>query len=421
MNWAANESSRACTVIALGAAVALTALSVSCGSSRVERTVTTHPAPAVAPVAPVVPVAPVAPVAPVTPVTSAAPAVAAAAAVAAPVVDAAAFAAVAARSTFVPEALPLPGNPQAYEPLSRYAAMDIPADNPLTAAKAALGRELYYDTRLSGDGKLSCYSCHVCEKGLTDGRALGKGAFDKPLTRSAPTMWNIGYHHDWYWDGRAKTLEAQAVAAWKGANMGASPDAVTAVLNATPGYAAQFLAVFGGPATADNVGKALASYMRTIVGGHTAWDRWQAGDASAISDTAKRGWEVFQQAKCTDCHAGVLFTDLQYHNVGIGMGAATPDVGRFKVTNLETDTGAFKTPTLRDISQSAPYFHDGSVATLEEAVALMAGGGLANPHLSTDKLKPANLAPAQLADLVEFLKSLDEPCNLPAPPLPPDA
>jgi cytochrome c peroxidase len=322
---------------------------------------------------------------------------------------------------FRPEVLPLPADPADYEPLATYAAMEIPADNPLTAEKAALGRQLYFDKRLSGDLARSCYSCHVCEKGLTDGRALALGAFDKPLTRSAPTMWNVGFHHDWYWDGRAKTLEAQALAAWKGANMGANPEAVAATLDAIPGYAAQFRAVFGGPATPDAVSKALAAYMRTIVGGRTAWDRWQAGDAAALSDAAKRGWDVFQQAGCNGCHAGALLTDLQYHNVGVGMGAAEPDVGRFKVTNVEQNRGAFKTPTLRDIAQSAPYFHDGSVATLEDAVTLMLAGGLPNQWKNTDKLKPVQLTGSQFSDLIAFLKSLDEPCDMPAPPLPPDA
>jgi cytochrome c peroxidase len=323
--------------------------------------------------------------------------------------------------SFRPEVLPLPADPAAYEPLERYAAMEIPADNPLTAGKAALGRQLYYDTRLSGDLARSCYSCHVCEKGLTDGRALALGAFDKPLTRSAPTMWNVGFHQNWYWDGRAKTLEAQALAAWKGANMGADPDKVVAALEAVPGYAEQFRTVFGGPATPDAVAAALAAYMRTIVGGKTPWDRWQAGDEAAVTDAAKRGWEVFQQSGCSGCHTGALFTDLQFHNIGIGMGAAEPDIGRFKVTSVERDKGAFKTPTLRDIAQSAPYFHDGSVATLEDAVKLVLAGGIDNPWKNTDKLKPVTLAPQQFSDLIEFLKSLDEPCAMPAPPLPPGA
>src|SRR5688500_17299915 len=152
-----------------------------------------------------------------------------------------------------------PSDPTAYAPLDRYEAMAIPADNPMTVEKATLGWKLYFDKRLSGDGTLSCYSCHVNEKGLTDGKALGEGAFGKKLTRSSPSLWNVGYHADWYWDGRAKTLEGQALAAWKGVNMGAAkPEEITAKLNAVPGYRKQFEKVFGGEATPDHVAKALA-------------------------------------------------------------------------------------------------------------------------------------------------------------------
>jgi cytochrome c peroxidase len=324
---------------------------------------------------------------------------------------------------FAPEVLPLPAPADDYAPHARYQAMEIPADNPMTAEKVALGRQLYYDQRLSGDGQRSCYGCHVCEHGLTDGRPTALGAFDKPLTRSSPTMWNIGFHWAYYWDGRAASLEAQAAAAWKGGNMGAKDrlPAILAGLNRIPGYRQQFDDVFGSLATEDNVPQALAAYMRTIISDDTPWDRWQAGDESAVSESAKRGWAVFQEKGCTECHAGVLFTDQQFHNVGIGMDAEEPDLGRYQVTQEEKDKGAFKTPTLRDISQSAPYFHDGSVATLEEAVDLMLGGGLPNPWIDSQKLKKAEATAEERADLIEFLESLDQPCDPTPPPLPPDA
>jgi len=322
---------------------------------------------------------------------------------------------------FSPEILPLPADPagpDGYAPLDRYAAMTIPADNPMTPEKVALGRQLYYDSRLSGDGSRSCYSCHVCEKGLTDGLPKAIGAFEKQLTRSAPTMWNIGFHAEFYWDGRADSLEKQAFAAWKGGNMGASdPQAIVDAVNELTGYEKQFKSVFGEPASVDNIPMALAAYMRTIVGGKTAWDRWQEGDESAVSEAAKRGYAVFQKSRCIVCHRGVLLTDQQYHNVGIGMDAESPDVGRYKVTNEDRNMGAFKTPTLRDISQSAPYFHDGSVATLEEAVRLMLAGGIPNDHLDA-AMMPAAATDEEVADLIEFLKSLDEPCDPAFPKLP---
>jgi cytochrome c peroxidase len=320
---------------------------------------------------------------------------------------------------FEPEVTPLPSDPAHYAPIEKYEAMKVPADNPMTAEKAALGRQLFFDPRLSGDGKLSCYSCHLNEKGLTDGKALGEGAFGKKLTRSSPTLWNIGYHADWYWDGRAKTLEAQAAAAWTKVNMGASkPEEITAKLNAIAGYKKQFQKVFGADATPDNVPKALACYMRTIISKTTPFDKWQGGDEGAVSDAAKRGYAVYKKAKCDNCHVGALMTDQQFHNVGIGMTAKEPDLGRFVVSKADKDKGAFKTPTLRDVAESAPYFHDGSVATLEEAVKVMVGGGLENEHLDKVNLAKADLTEAEIKDLLEFLKSLTETASLKEPKRP---
>ena len=314
--------------------------------------------------------------------------------------------------SFQPEILPLP------QQLTTYEAMPIPPDNPMTPEKVALGRQLFFDERLSGDGSRSCYSCHVCEKGLTDGLAKAVGAFGKQLPRSSPTLWNIGYHKEFYWDGRSPSLEKQALAAWTGGNMGAKADEVAGKLNALEGYRSQFQKVFGGPVTPDSIVKALAAFERTIISGNTAWDRAKAGEQSALNESATRGWNIFQAIKCTNCHDGVLLTDQQYHNVGIGMDQKEPDVGRFKVTNKPEDTGAFKTPTLRDIARSAPYFHDGSTATLEDAVDIMLGGGKPNPYLDKKNLEKHNILPDQRLDLLNFLRSLNVDCNLTKPPLP---
>ena len=307
----------------------------------------------------------------------------------------------------------VPGPPEDFErPV-------IPADNPQTPEKVALGNQLYFDARLSADGTRSCYSCHLVDNGLTDGKPVAEGALGRVLTRSSPTLWNIAYHTQFYWDGRSGSLEAQARAAWTGGNMGADADAVVAELNAIAGYAEQFQAVFGGPATPDNVVQAIAAFEReAFYCGDTAYDDWRRGDASGMSEAAMRGAELFTAgAGCATCHSGVLFTDMKYHNVGIGMDADEPDLGRGRVTEEavcsttedEPCQGAFKTPTLRDISKSAPYFHDGSVATLEEAVRLMATGGLPNPYLDTDELMDRQLSDEQIADLVAFLGTLD--CN----------
>src|ERR1041384_4966976 len=228
-------------------------------------------------------------------------------------------------SEFKPDIQPLPAG------LARYEAMEIPADNPMTPEKVALGRQLFFDKRLSGDGSRSCYSCHVCEHGLTDGLPKAIGAFNKQLTRSSPTLWNIGYHKMFYWDGRSPSLEKQAMAAWQGGNMGAKDHEteIVAKINGLQGYRSQFQKVFGGEATAENIMQALSAFERTIISGDTAWDRWQAGEQSAASDAAKRGFDVFKEAKCNNCHDGVLLTDQQFHNVGIGMDAPEPDKGRF--------------------------------------------------------------------------------------------
>ena len=319
----------------------------------------------------------------------------------------------------------------AWPEIAGYEMMTVPADNPMTEAKVALGKQLYYDQRLSGDGARSCYGCHLKEHGLTDGRAMALGAFDKQLTRAAPTMWNVGYYDALYWDGRSTALELQVKGAWGGGNMGASGndgapsmDDICAALNEIPGYAQQFEAVFGGAATPDNVAYAVAAFMRTIVTTteNSRYIAFQNGDESALNDQEKSGWMIFsEKVKCTNCHDGRLLADKQFHNVGIGMDAESPDIGRGKVTEAEEDTGAFKTPSLFDISKSAPYFHDGSVATLEEAVDLMLSGGKDNEWLDEKNLadaKDADLSDEEKADLMAFLKALDVNYMIEEPMLP---
>ena len=316
---------------------------------------------------------------------------------------------------FQPEIQPLP------KQLATYEEMKIPADNPLTPEKVALGRQLFFDKRLSVDGTRSCYSCHLCEKGLTDGKPKAIGVGDKPLKRSSPSLWNIGYHKEFYWDGRSASLEAQGAAAWRGGNMGAQgkENEIVAKINAIPGYKKQFQSIFKSDATVDNIFKAITSFERTIISGDTAYDRFKAGNKKAMTKDQQAGWKLFQDLKCNNCHDGVLFTDQQYHNVGVGMdGEKAEDAGRFDKTKKVEDTGAFKTPTLRDITKSAPYFHDGSVKTLEEAVDFMLGGGKDNKYLDKKNLERRKTTPAQRKNLLAFLKALDVDCKLTAPKLP---
>ena len=311
--------------------------------------------------------------------------------------------------------------------IANYENMKIPADNPMTKEKVELGKQLYFDKRLSGDGSRSCYSCHVKEKGLTDGLPTAIGAYETKLTRSAPTMWNVGYYEKLYWDGRAPSLERQVLGAWSGGNMGAtgangrpSVDDIAAKIGAIAGYKTQFGKVFGaGPVTKENAAKAIAAFMRTIVSADANWVKFRNGNEKVFSAAARRGWKIFdEKAKCTGCHDGRLLTDQEFHNVGIGMDAEKPDVGRFTVSKEEKDTGAFKTPTLLDIASSAPYFHNGSVATLEEAVDLMLAGGKKNKYLDTTNLKEAKVTAAERADLLAFLRSLSVPYKITEPKLP---
>jgi len=288
----------------------------------------------------------------------------------------------------------------------------VPADNPLTAGRIKLGEQLFFDKRLSKTKAMSCESCHVPEKGWTDGLPLST-KFDGSLnTRHSPTLYGVAYAPDLYWDGRAKGLEAQILAAWKG-QMGADPDAVAKELEAIPGYKAAFDAELGGGPSGERIVKALASFVRTIHAGDTPWDRGRAGHA------AKEGFKVFSEvARCTLCHLPPLYSDTLFHNVGIGFDGSTPDLGRGKhladtaakagqTAPPETEAlkGAFKTPSLRGAALSGPYFHDGRSATLEEAADLMLKGGIPNPNLD-EKLKPATLTPRQREQLLAFLRSL---------------
>ena len=242
-------------------------------------------------------------------------------------------------------------------------------------------------------------------------------------------MWNVGYYGELYWDGRSGALEKQVKGAWGGGNMGASGkdpapsmEEISSRLNEIPEYREQFQQVFGGDASPDHVAYAVAAFMRTLVADESRWARFKDGDETAFNEQERRGWQVFsEKAKCTNCHDSILLTDMQYHNVGIGMDAETPDVGRAKVSGQEKDTGAFKTPTLLDISKSAPYFHNGSVATLEEAVDLMLDGGLANPYLDEENLaetKDADLTDDEKQDLLAYLRALDVDYNVEEPKLP---
>ncbi|HEV7498614.1 MAG TPA: cytochrome c peroxidase, partial [Vicinamibacteria bacterium] len=193
---------------------------------------------------------------------------------------------------------------------------------------------------------------------------------------------------------------------------------IAARLGGIEGYRSQFQSVFAEGPTPENVPRALAAFLRTLVTTRSRWLHFRDGDAKALGADARRGWALFDgKARCTTCHNGALLTDQQFHNVGIGMGAEKPDLGRGNIVREDRYRGAFKTPTLVDIPRTGPYFHDGSAATLEEAVDVMAGGGKANPYLDA-ALTPVKLTARERADLVAFLRALKVEEKVAAPELP---
>lgn len=305
----------------------------------------------------------------------------------------------------------LSGKPSALPPMVH------PADNPATPEKIALGKQLFVDPRLSGSGEMSCQGCHYRHQGWTDGRALSVKDNGELNTRHTPSLYNVGYQTAWYWDGRATTLEGQVMAAWK-AQINADPDKVAGILQSVPDYAAQFETVFGGPATPDAIVKALSTYLRTKNSSNSPWDRYENGNPAAVGPDAIAGFELFTgKAGCVACHAPPFYGNSTFYNIGLEHGKDDPDPGRFNVTQAEADRGAFKTPSLRSVALSSPYFHDGSAPTLEAAVRYMASGGGQDPNKS-DLLVDRGLTDVEISRVVAFLRALtsDELWDPPALP-----
>lgn len=318
----------------------------------------------------------------------------------------------AASASVATTAAPLPPMPKA-EPIPATPAplpeLKTPAENPLTPEKVALGKQLFFDKRLSKDGSASCETCHVPEKGWADGEKLSKKVDGNLNTRHSPTLWNVGYNDLYYWDGRSPTLEKQIEAAWKG-QMSADPATIAAAIAKIPEYLVQFKTIYQSDPTGDNIVKSLAAFVRTIRSGGSAWDKFEAGDKDAVSESAKKGFEIFRnKAGCAACHAPPLYTNNGFHNTGVGFDkdVKEPDLGRGKISKNEKENGAFKTPTLRSATTHPPYFHDGRAATFEEAVDFMLAGGIDNPNRDDRLKKPVKLSKAERDDLLAFLKALE--------------
>jgi len=285
----------------------------------------------------------------------------------------------------------------------------VPDANPLSAAKIELGKKLYFDPRLSKDGKISCATCHAPEKGFSDGAPTSTGIGAQKGGRNAPTVMNRLFSAEQFWDGRARDLEDQALGPVQNPiEMGHTLQGMISNLNGIAGYKDEFQKVFGGGITPERVSMAIASYERTVLAGNSPFDRYTAGDKTALSESASRGMTIFNdksRGNCLTCHVGFNFTDESYHNLGVGMDKPKPDLGRAVVSKQEADQGAFKTPTLRNITQSGPYMHDGSEKTLRAVVDFYDRGGVKNKWLSKE-IRPLNLSEQDRQDLAAFLESL---------------
>ncbi len=301
-------------------------------------------------------------------------------------------------------------------------ALPVPKDNPMTAAKVELGKMLYFDKRLSKDGTVSCATCHDPKMAWTEHRKTSKGIKDQVGDRNSPTVINAAYMTSQFWDGREPTLEKQALGPIENPiEMGHKLGEMIDDLSKVAGYKAEFQKVFPKEGmTKETIAKAIAAFERTVLSGNSPYDKSKDGDAKALTDAQKRGMDLFMdKASCATCHAPPIFSNNKFYNAGVGMDKPKPDEGRKKVTGKDGDLGKFRVPHLRNVAETGPYFHDGSVEKLESAVELMAAGGKDNPNLSPmmKAVGGVKLTQAEKADLVEFLKALSGEYPVVEPPM----
>ena len=282
-----------------------------------------------------------------------------------------------------------------------------PEHNPTTPAKVALGQLLFFDKRLSRGDKMSCATCHDPNGGWTDEEPLSRTITGALNMRHTPSLYNVGYAESLYWDGRMPTLEALILSNWKG-QMGANPGAIAKRLAAMPVYRAHFERAFGADPTGTRIAEALAAFVRTLRSGNAPWDAYEDGEQDAVSQDAIAGAGVFaNRAGCGLCHSPPLYTDHGYHNIKVPGSDPETDPGRYRVTKADRDLGAFRTPGLRGLSHTAPYFHNGSAATVRDVIDL--------------KLRTADirLTEDEMRQLLAFLSALtpdEEPITPPRLP-----
>jgi len=303
-------------------------------------------------------------------------------------------------------------------PLGLDLYLPAPETNPLDAGKIALGRMLFFDPRLSVDGTMSCSTCHDPARAFADDKPVAEGVFGRKGTRNVPTLVNRGYGASHFLDGRAASLENQVLQPIENRNeLGYNLQLLVATLGNDTTYRAEFQQTFGGLAVAGTLAEALASYVRSILSGNAAVDRYLNGDRRALSSQQLAGMRIFVgRGNCSACHVGANFTDEEFHNTGVAWVAMKPtsdnepatdfaDVGRYAVTGAPRDLGAFKTPTLREIASTAPYMHDGSLASLAEVIDFYDRGGTHNPRFDR-RIQPLGLTPAEKEALLSYLDAL---------------
>jgi cytochrome c peroxidase len=280
------------------------------------------------------------------------------------------------------------------------------------SAMGALGYRLFFDKRLSGDNTVSCASCHDPNLAFTDGKPTAQGIRAQIGDRNSPSVLGAKDAGFLFWDGRATTLEEQALKPITNPiEMDANLSDVVNKLKSDPVMVQQFKTVFNHDPNSEDLAKALASFERELKLQPSAYDRYSAGDNQALSPLAKKGLRIFKvEATCNTCHTGYRLSDDGFHNVGIGMDKPNPDLGRYKITQKSGDQGRFRTPSLLNISNTGPYFHDGSKKTLREVVHHYNTGGIKNPYLDKEMVT-LNLTSVQEEAIVAFLESLSASSN----------
>ena len=291
-------------------------------------------------------------------------------------------------------------------------AAPFPADNAPSAARIELGQKLFFDPRMSGDGNMSCATCHNPGMGWSDGLPTARGVKSSVLGRASPTIFNTAYNSLQMWDGRKKSLEDQAMGPMQ-ANVEMNMDIGKLFhwIGNSSGYKELFAKAYPGePINETTLSKAIANFERTVISSNSDFDRWVKGDEKALTAQQVEGFKLFVgKGNCAACHSGPNFTDNGFHNLGLASwGANEPDMGRYAQKPVSATKGAFKTPTVREVARTAPYFHDGSATTLMEVVEHYDRGGVVKTNLSPN-IKPLGLSSAEKLALVSFLESLSSP------------